>query len=511
MTANTSAKQPVTAAKRPVTSAAAGPAPHAGRRAWLGLAVLILPTLLVAVDINAVFLAMPKLSAALGATGTQQLWIADGYGFMVAGFVLSMGSLGDRIGRRRMLMTAGAAFGALSVLAAYSSSAEMLIACRLLLGVAGASLMPSTLALIMTMFADDRQRALAVTIWSTTMFGGAAIGPVFGGVLLDHFWWGSVFLVAAPVIAVMLVLAPLTLPETGDPTAGRLDARSVALCLGAILPSAWAVKQLAATSVDIVAVVVAAVVGIGCGVVFVRRQRGLTAPMLRLELLRDRRVSTILLAMLVTGSGLAGLGWVSTQYLQSVVGLSPLSAAVAFSPMGLAMAAGCMLSPLLTRRLTPGAAIAAGLAFSTFGFLPAIFVHGPVALVLTDSLVAFGTGPLFALGTGLVVGSVMPVHAGSAAALAEVSNYLGGTLGITVFGTIAAAVYHAKLGAAPTQARESIAGATEASHAVGGANGQQLLATAGYAFASGASVVAVAGMALFAGLALICRHAAATN
>jgi DHA2 family multidrug resistance protein-like MFS transporter len=360
-------------------------APLAERRVWLGLAVPILPTLLVAVDINAVFLAMPKLSVDLGATGTQQPWIADGYGFMVAGFVISMGSLGDRIGRRRMLMTVGATFGTLSVLAAYSTSADMLIVCRLLLGVAGAALMPSTLALIMTMFADARQRALAVTIWSTTMFGGAAIGPVLGGVLLDHFWWGSVFLVAAPVIGVMLVLAPLTLPETGDPTAGRLDVRSVALCLATILPTAWAVKQLAATSVDVVSVLAAFVVGMGSGVLFVRRQRSLGEPMLRLELLRDRRIATVLLAMVVTGSGLAALGWVTTQYLQSVVGLTPVAAAAAFAPMGLTMAAGCMLSPLLTRRLTPAAAIAAGLVVSTVGFLPAVLVHGSVALVLTET------------------------------------------------------------------------------------------------------------------------------
>ena len=482
-------------------------APRAGRRAWLGLAVLILPTLLVAVDINAVFLAMPKLSVDLGATGTQQLWIADGYGFMVAGFVISMGSLGDRIGRRRMLMTAGAAFALLSVLAAYSTSAEMLIACRLLLGVAGASLMPSTLALIMTMFADARQRALAVTIWSTAMFGGAAIGPVLGGVLLDHFWWGSVFLVAAPFIGVMLVLAPVTLPETGDPTAGRLDVRSVALCLATILPTAWAVKQLAATSLDVVSVVVAFVVGLGCGVRFVRRQRGLVSPMLRLELLRDRRVATILLALVVTSAGLAALGWLTTQYLQSVVGLTPLAAAVAFTPMGLSMAAGCMLSPLVTRRLSPAAAIAAGLAVSTAGFLPAALLPGSVALVLTDSLVAFGTGPLFALGTGLVVGSVAPERAGSAAALAEVSNYLGGTVGITVFGTIAAAVYQSRLHDAPAEARESVAAATEAARALPSAAAHRLLDGAHAAFGSGITVIAVAGLVVFAVLTLVCRRA----
>lgn len=489
------------------TSAETAP-PRAGRRAWLGFAVLLLPTLLVAVDINAVFLAMPKLSVQLGATGTQQLWIADGYGFMVAGFVISMGSLGDRIGRRRMLMTAGAAFGALSVLAAYSASAGMLIACRLLLGVAGASLMPSTLALITTMFADARQRALAVTIWSTTMFGGAALGPVLGGVLLDHFWWGSVFLVAAPAIGIVLVLAPVTLPETADPTAGRLDIGSVALCLATILPTAWAVKQLAATSLHVVPVVIAFVVGLGCGVVFVRRQRGLASPMLRLELLRNRRVATILLALVVTGAGLSALGWLTTQYLQSVAGLTPLAAAVAFTPMGLTMAAGCMLSPLMTRRLSPAAAIAAGLAVSTAGFLPAVLLHGPVPLVLTDALVAFGTGPLFALGTGLVVGSVAPERAGSAAALAEVSNYLGGTVGITVFGTIAAAVYQSRMHGAPAEARESVAAAADAAHALPPAAAHRLLDGAHAAFGSGITVIAVAGLVVFAVLTLVCRRTA---
>ena len=488
----------------------ADPPPRVGRRTWLGLAVLILPTLLVAVDINAVFLAMPKLGVDLGATGTQQLWIADGYGFMVAGFAISMGSLGDRIGRRRMLMTAGAAFGALSVVAAYSTSPEMLIVARLLLGVAGASLVPSTLALITTMFVDARRRAVAVTIWSSTMFGGAAIGPVLGGVLLDHFWWGSVFLVAAPAIGLMLVLAPVTLPETGDPAAGRLDVSSVVLCLATILPTAWAIKQLAATSVDVATVVVAFAVGLGCGVLFVRRQRGLASPLLRLELLRDRRVAAILLAMVVTGSGLAALGWVTTQYLQSVVGLTPLVAAATFAPMGLTMAAGCMLSPLLTRSHAPAVVIAAGLAVSTLGFLPAVLVHGPVALVLTDSLVALGTGPLFALGTGLVVGSVRPERAGSAAALAEVSNHLGGTVGITVFGTIAAFVYQSRLHDAPPVARESVAGAADAARALPPDAAHRLIDAAHAAFGSGITVVAVAGLAVFAALTLVCRRAATT-
>ncbi|MFD0597286.1 MFS transporter [Catellatospora coxensis] len=220
---------------------------RAGLREWLGLVVLALPTLLVALDINSVFLALPHLSADLGADAVQQLWIADGYGLMVAGFVVTMGTLGDRIGRRRLLMIGAAAFGLLSVASAYAADPAMLIAARLLLGVAGATLMPSTLGLISAMFTDTRQRGLAITAWSTCVFAGAALGPVLGGVLLTHYWWGSVFLIGAPTMAVLLVAAPLTLPDSRNPDAGRLDLVSVLLSLAAILPSRTASSSSART------------------------------------------------------------------------------------------------------------------------------------------------------------------------------------------------------------------------------------------------------------------------
>lgn len=180
------------------TTTGTPPLTRAGRREWTGLAVLALPTLLIALDIGALFLALPHLSADLDASGTQQLWITDSYGFMLAGFLITMGTLGDRIGRRKLLLIGAAAFGVASVLAAYSTSAEMLIATRALLGVAGATLGPSTLALISTMFRDERQRGVAISLWATCQFGGAALGPVIGGVMLEHFWWGSVFLLGCP-------------------------------------------------------------------------------------------------------------------------------------------------------------------------------------------------------------------------------------------------------------------------------------------------------------------------
>ncbi|MGW5667290.1 MFS transporter [Micromonospora sp. NPDC003776] len=489
----------------PTVTPAAG-ATRSGLREWLGLAVLALPTLLVALDINSVFLALPHLGVDLDATAAQQLWVADGYGLMVAGFVVTMGTLGDRIGRRRLLMVGGAAFGLLSLVSAYAVDPLTLIAARLLLGVAGATLMPSTLALISTMFTEVRQRALAITAWSTCVFAGAALGPVLGGVLLTHFWWGSVFLIGVPTMALLLVAAPLTLPEARNPEAGRLDLTSVALSLAGILALTYGVKQLGTGRADVPLALAAAVVGSLFIVLFVRRQRRLRDPLLRLDLLRDRTVSAVLVALVVTGAGLAGIGLLTTQYLQVVRGLSPLAAAVWFAPMGLALAAGCTLAPLTRRRLSAGAAIAGGLALSTLGFLPVALADGPVTVIAGAALIALGTGPLFALGTGIVIGSVAPERAGSAAALSETSNYLGGTVGIALFGTLAAGVYRARLagfGEAPPAARESVADAASVAATLPADSAGRLLEAAHSAFTSGLSVVAGCGAVLFLALAVL--------
>ncbi|MFC6930107.1 MFS transporter [Actinomadura yumaensis] len=191
--------------------------------------MLVLPTLLVALDVNVLFLALPELSADLGTSGVQQLWITDVYGFMVAGLVITMGTLGDRIGRRRLLLAGGAAFAAASAAAAYATSPAMLIGARTLLGVAGATLMPSTLALITNMFRDARQRGSAIAVWATCQFAGAALGPVVGGVLLERFWWGSVFLMAVPVMAVLLVAGPCCCPSSARPARGG-SIRSASRC-----------------------------------------------------------------------------------------------------------------------------------------------------------------------------------------------------------------------------------------------------------------------------------------
>ena len=219
--------------------------PRAGRREWIGLAVIALPCLLYSMDLTVLYLAVPSLTAELEPSSTELLWITDIYGFFLAGFLITMGTLGDRVGRRRLLLIGAAAFGVASVLAAFSTSVEMLIVSRALLGVAAATLAPSTLSLIRNMFLDPGQRTFAIGVWATSFSVGAALGPLLGGVLLEFFWWGSVFLLAVPVMCLLLVIGPRLLPEYRDPGAGRLDLVSAGLSVVAVLAVVYGLKGLA--------------------------------------------------------------------------------------------------------------------------------------------------------------------------------------------------------------------------------------------------------------------------
>jgi MFS transporter, DHA2 family, multidrug resistance protein len=470
-------------------------------RAWLGLVVLMLPTLLVAMDMTALLLALPRLSAGLGATNIQQLWITDSYGFMVAGLVITMGTLGDRIGRRRLLMIGAAAFAVLSVVAAFAVSPVMMIVARALLGVAGATLAPSTLALITNMFRDERQRGQAIAIWATCQFAGGAFGPVLAGLLLQHFWWGSVFLVSVPAMVLLLLAAPFLLPEFRSDQAGRLDPASVGLSLAAVLLMVYGIKQLAVESAPAVPAA-ALVVGTAIGFLFVRRQLRLETPLLDLRLLRSRPLTAVLVALVFAGIAMAGTGLLVTQYLQSVLGFSPLASAVLFAPMGLGVAVGTMAAPALGRRMKQTTAIAAGLAGSALGglLLAGVGGAGALPLVMTGiAVLALGTGPLFALGTGLVVGSVPPERAGSAASMSETSNYLGGSLGFALLGVVAAVVYRSRMGGRS----DSLAGAVAASRHLPAGQGAELLHAARDAFTTSLHVTGVVAAAIFAGLAVL--------
>src|ERR687896_445284 len=424
----------------------------ATRREWIGLGVIALPCLLYSMDLTVLNLALPQLGADLAPSSVQLLWIVDIYGFLVAGSLITMGTLGDRIGRRRLLMIGADAFGVASVLAAFSTSPGMLIATRALLGIAGATLAPSTLSLIRNMFLDPRQRTQAIGIWITSFSVGGAIGPLAGGVVLEFFWWGAVFLLAVPVMVPLLILGPRFLPEYRDPDAGRPDLASAALSLAAVLAVIFGLKQIAQDGLAWLPAL-SIVAGLVIGRVFIGRQRRLTDPFIDLGLFRSREFSASLVTygvgILLVFGGFLFL----PQYLQLVLDLSPLEAGLWTLPWALAFVVGSNVTPIIARRIRPAPLMAGGLVMAAAGF--AVFSQldgdsGFAEIVLGSVLFSLGTSPLFTLTNDLIIGSAPPERAGAAAGISETAAELGGALGIAVFGSIGVAIYRSVLaGGAP--------------------------------------------------------------
>ncbi|MFL1376429.1 MULTISPECIES: MFS transporter [unclassified Nocardiopsis] len=495
---------------------------RAGPAQWAGLAVLALPTVLLGLDLTVLHLALPSLAADLGPSGAQELWIVDAYGFLIAGFLITMGTLGDRIGRRRLLMVGGVAFAAASVAAAYAPTAEVLIAARAALGVAGATLMPSTLALISTLFRDPRQRALAIGLWATFFAGGMAAGPLVGGVLLQYFWWGAAFLVAVPVIGLMLVLAPFLLPEYRAPRSGRFDPPSVLLSLLAILPVVYAVKEVAEEGPGLPGLAAAAV-GAAFAVVFVRRQLALESPLLDMALFGNRAFGVALGMMLVGLVGVGGTMFLTTQYLQLIVGLPPLEAGLWYGPPALLMMLSSVLAPVLTRWIRPGFVVAGVLALSSAGYVLLGLVGvsgGPLPVVLAFSLVYLGLGAIAALGTDLVVGAAPPEKAGSASALSETVQELGLAAGIAVVGSLSAAVYSGRMDARvlaglPEDTARTVETSLSGAASVAGEIPAPVFEQAREAFVAGLNAAGWAGaavvLALAAATAVMLRHVGAAE
>jgi MFS transporter, DHA2 family, multidrug resistance protein len=494
--------------------------PLAGRREWVGLAVIALPCLLYAMDLTVLNLAVPKLSEALAPSGVQLLWIVDIYGFMVAGLLVTMGTLGDRIGRRRLLLAGAAGFAVASVLAAYATSPGMLIAARALLGVAGATLAPSTLSLIRNMFADPRQRTVAVSVWITSFSVGGAIGPLVGGLLLEWFWWGSVFLPAVPVMALLLVLGPLLLPEYRNPEAGRLDLLSAAMSLVAVLAAIYGLKQLAQDGLGW-APVGCMLAGLAVGVGFVLRQRRLADPLIDLRLFANRAFSAALTTNLL--SFFVGFGALlfTAQYLQLVLGLSPLQAGLWSLPSSAAFIVGSMATPLLVRRAAPAVVMAAGLTLAAvgFGLLTQLDPTGGLPLLVAGSVIfSLGLAPVDTLATDLAVGAAPPQRAGAASAITETAAEFGGALGIAVLGAIGTAVYRSQLAHgipagvpehAAAMAQDTLGGAVAVADQLPDALGVPLLEAAREAFTQGlhlAAAVSAAAALAFAILVVVLLH-----
>jgi MFS transporter, DHA2 family, multidrug resistance protein len=492
----------------------AGAAPRAGRREWIGLAVIALPCLLYSMDLTVLELAVPKLSADLKPTSSQLLWIMDIYGFLLAGCLITMGTLGDRIGRRRLLLIGAAAFGVASVLAAFSRSAEMLIATRALLGIAGATLAPSTLSLIRNMFLDSDQRTFAIGVWATSFSAGAAIGPLAGGFLLEHFWWGSVFLLAVPVMALLLVLGPLLLPEFRDPQAGRLDLTSAALSLAAVLAVIYGLKQVAQDGLEWLPVLSVAA-GVAAGAAFARRQRELADPLIDLGLFRAPAFSASLAAFMLSIFVIAGIFLFLAQYLQLVLGLSPLQAGLWTVPSAGGLIAGSMLAPLIVRRVRPAFVMAGGLALSAVGFGMLIQVNaasGLAILVIGSVVFSLGVAPVGTLASDIIVGNAPPERAGAASGISETSAELGGALGIAVLGSVGTAVYRSEVtGAVPADvppaaaeaARDTLGGAVAAAEELPDPLGAELLDAAREAFTQALQLTAITSAAIVVGVAIL--------
>ncbi|GAA4480478.1 MFS transporter [Rhodococcus olei] len=472
---------------------------RAGARDWLGLVVLALAVLLISVDGTVLDLALPFISEDLAPTSTQLLWMIDVYSFVLAGLLVTMGTLGDRIGRRRLLLIGAAGFGLASALAAFAVSPAMLIAARALQGIAGATLMPATLGLIRTMFVNPRQRTTAIAVWGAMAGGGAAAGPLIGGWLLEHYWWGSVFLVNLPVMLVLIVFGPLVIRESKDPNPGRFDLPSAALSMLTMIPLVYAVKESVAHGPSWTLAAVGAI-GAVAGWAFVRRQRTLDAPMLDLGLFARPAFTTAVLTNLLSIFAFAGVLFFGSQYLQLVLGYTPLEAGLLMLPGTAMNIVFSLLAAWFVRRWQPGTVLATGLAVSALGAAALTLLRadgGPIAFVVGFVLAGIGVGMALTLTSDLVVGAVEPARAGAASAVSETAYELGVALGVAVLGSVVLAVFRGRLdvsalddGAAHA-AQETLGGAVAVAQQAPDAVGAALLESAQHAFVSGTHVAAL--------------------
>jgi DHA2 family multidrug resistance protein-like MFS transporter len=487
-------------------------APRAGRRAWFALAVLMLPVLLVSVDNTVLNFALPAISSALTPSGTQLLWIVDVYPLVLAGLLVSMGSLGDRIGRRRLLLIGSIGFGVVSVAAAFAPSAELLIAARAALGFFGAMLMPSTLSLLRNIFLDRDQRRFAIAVWASGFAAGSALGPIVGGVILEHFAWGAVFLLAVPVLLPLVVLAPFLIPESKDPDPGRIDVPSIVLILVTMTPLVFGVKHLAEAGFDVVTVV-SMVVGVASGILFIRRQLRLEHPLLDLSLFRRASFSGAVVINLLSVTALVGGLFFVSQHLQLVLGLAPLDAGLVLLPGLIVMiVAGLVIVPI-SKRVRPGIVVPVALVVSAVGYASIAITGGDVS--------AFGIGLAFvALGLGigsaetvsneLVIASAPPEKAGAASGVSETAYELGAVLGTATLGTVLTASYRSSvvlpdgLTAVQQQAAgETLGGAATVAEQLPGDLAGALMESARHAFDSGVGVAAWIGVGLIVAAMLV--------
>jgi DHA2 family multidrug resistance protein-like MFS transporter len=456
-------------------------------------------------DLTVLNLAVPTLTRDLKPSASQLLWIIDIYGFMVAGFLMTMGTLGDRIGRRRLLMIGAAFFGVASTVAAFSNSAEMLIGMRAVLGIAGATLAPSTLSLITVMFTDEKERTFAISMWIASFSVGAIIGPVVGGFLIEYFWWGSAFLIAVPPMLLLLAIGPILLPEYRAPNAGRIDILSALLSLAAVLGLVYGIKHWAADGFDWQAAA-SIIAGLGFVLLFLRRQARLADPMIDLAMFRIPAFRAALAINLAGILFMFGSFVFLAQYFQLVAGLTPLQAGLWSLPSAIAFTLASFVTPSLVGRFAPATLMAGGMAVSALGFVWLVFAPSLVQIVAASVVFSIGFTPVITLTTGIVVGSAPPERTGAASAMSETSVELGGALGIAVLGSLGAALYRNRMadlvvpGFSPealAPARSTLGGALAFAAGLAPDQAAPMLAQASEAFMLGfraAAILSIVGM-----------------
>ncbi|MBF8185864.1 MFS transporter [Nonomuraea sp. K274] len=477
---------------------------------WSCLAIVCLASLLLSLDLTVLHLALPSLVTDLGANSTQLLWIGDIYGFALAGLLVTMGNLGDRIGRKRLLLIGAVAFGAASAVTAYAPNAEALIAARALLGVAGATIMPSTLSIVRNVFTEPGERTAAIGIWSGMSAAGFAVGPVFGGLLLDHFWWGSVFLINVPIMALVLVGGILLLPESRNPDAGRLDLTSVVLSFGGIVTVIYAIKEAAHKGLEHADVLLSGAAGILLLGLFVWRQTRLAEPLIDVRLFSRRAFSASILTNMLAIFAMSAMMLMFAWYLQLVLGWSPLQAGLAQLPGGLSGAVGGILAAKLVQYIGRNGVVALGLAMNAGSFLYYTTLGTELNyLTLLPAMVigGIGVGFAFTVNNDNVLATAPVQRAGAAAAVSETAFELGGALGIAILGTVLNSAYRANLvlpaGVTGEAAQESIAGAVGTASALPAGQAGELMVAARTAFLEGVHLTSLVTAGLLAVVALL--------
>lgn len=407
-----------------------------GARGWAALAVLMLPVLLVSVDNTVLSFALPEISLALRPSGAEQLWVIDVYSLVLAGLLVTMGVMGDRFGRRRMLFIGATGFAVVSVLAAFAPTAGLLIAARAALGFFGAMLMPSTLSLLRSIFPNRDQRRLAIAIWASGFSAGSALGPVVGGFLLEHFAWGSVFLIAVPMLVPLLIGGYWLLPESRDPNPGRIDPIGILLSMAAMLPVVYAIKSFAVDGPTFTAAGLV-LAGLVMGWLFVRRQLRAETPMLDMSLFRRGGFSGAILVNLLSVIALVGFLYFVPQQLQLVLGLSPMVAGLALVPgMAAMIIAGLSVVPI-SRRVPPHIVVPAGLLLSVGGYLVVALTaqaNSVAWLILAFVILGIGIGAAETISNELILAHAPAEKAGAASAVSETAYELGAVLGTAVLG-----------------------------------------------------------------------------